>query len=449
MGTTVDGIKIPVVVTDQTGAGFASATANTKKFSQSMGQMAQQYETETGRSFKAISRGIAMSTFGFVSLGATFMMIGNSIKKFADESIDAYDKSGIASQSYRAALIRINEAQKDFRVQIGSMFEPLVEAWRNAKAAALDYMVTAETKMALQIQKFETIRDMFKKPDELNETQKKIALIIGYSKDDRARNAALALGGFTKEDIEYTKKIIDGWTKEADDKRKEDQKKRDKEYKDALKKHQDYIDEIKKSEREYNTQHGPMEPKGYKNAWTGYIDKMNIYTIENIKDTDIAIKKSKTDWQSYGQVVSSTFSLMAAGASAQTKKITDSLSSITSSMFTAISLGTTAGWVSAGIGVLASVVDMFRSDKSSDSAQAQQIAAAKTAQRYDSVTRQGTSIYNITPTVIITSQNGVQVFGDNSVTSGSLMNLIRTAMQRDISNNAINLAGAAPAGAGL
>ena len=484
----IESVKIPIISEDQTGPGFASATGNTKKFSQSIRQMSEEYETSTGRSFRAMSRGLDISTFGLISFAAIGMKVFSDIKKTLEESMTAYEHSNLASEEYLKSIEDNSEASKAFEISTGQAFSGIVTAWHNMKTAAMNYFTDPAVKAAVKHMEELAAKNATAGISPAEARKKEVASIMGaYSPNQQGSSTTQQIESLfgvqhpqqTLEEYRKANKIsLEEETAYYKDLNKEKETGEAEGLQltiDSLKSQIKYIEEQNKQLAEMRKEKQADEDKDwteyFKTHWADGTPKttleMNDYKIalkgmekdkkalEDIIKNDAAADKttltdSKKDWQGYGAVVSSTFSLIAAGANNKSKDIINSISGISSSLFTAASIGGSLGWAAAGIGALASVVGMFSSDSSGqDASKAQAATAAKTASHYDSVTRQGPQIYNITPTIVITSQNGVQVFGDSSVTTGSLMNLIRQALSRDIANNAINLAGAAPAGAGL
>jgi hypothetical protein len=482
----IESVKIPIISVDQTGPGFSSATGNTKKFSQSIRQMSEEYETSTGRSFRAMSRGLDISTFGLISFAAIAMKTFEVVKKYLEDSVKAYDKSGLAGQQYISIM---NEAEKDttrFEVSTGEKLSGMVEWWNKLKIAAynaLDETEKSRIKAGERRGNEAAVKSALGLPLDLSANtpgspNKIIAEIITAAHNGKItiEKEVYALSAFNAKLIsEIDKQLQAGWkAEEAETKRHIDAML--KQLDTAMQKlpfsgggkdftganafiaagmatASDLNAQRKAKKNYYNTLTDISPEQGQQNKITIEDTKQSMedfgkkFQIQ-MKDIKTETNATKVTWKDWANAGVSAFDMLAKISGNASSKIISDVGNIAGSLIT-MATGGPLGFVTGAMGIVGDIASMFSGSSSSSSSSSQAATAAKTASHYDSVTRQGPQIYNITPTIVITSQNGVQVFGDSSVTTGSLMNLIRQALQRDISNNAINLAGAAPAGAGL
>lgn len=444
----LDSVKIPIISEDQTAPGFASATANTKKFSRSAGQMADQYKTESGKAFRAVSQGLSVSTFGFLSLAGVAYKTVSSINEFRAASIKAYTESGIASASYSASIRAATEAEKDFKIAVGSSLSGLVEKWNWVKSNVLGSNEGAIkagnariVAAAGQMQSY--LAGTLKTRDE----QIRAAIELTANMDEKKRAYILSGIGTVDEVRAIFEKIKAEQKKQLDDmaKMKEDELKRQTAIQDRMYWGPTATEGMPGTLPGFESFiKGGENSSFYANgAKKGYIGEMRTGTFK-------ALNESKKDWLSYGQTVGDVLNMVASTTKDRSSEIINGMSGIGQSLFAmAASGGNPLGMISAGASLLTSVFGMFNSSSDRQAEQqAKQTAAAKTAARYDSVTRQGPTVNNFNPTIVIQSTNGVQLIGDSQVTSQTLTGLVIQALQRGVANNQISLSGLAPAGAG-
>ena len=132
---------------------------------------------------------------------------------------------------------------------------------------------------------------------------------------------------------------------------------------------------------------------------------------------------------------------------AQDRAVEASARSVAAATATATGLGL----ISLAIGGAMSLVSLFNSGDDFTKPNASETAgesASASSSRYSSVTRRNPQTFSISPQVIISSSNGVQVFGEEGVTGGALANIMREILTRDISNGAFALDDLVPEGAG-
>jgi len=112
--------------------------------------------------------------------------------------------------------------------------------------------------------------------------------------------------------------------------------------------------------------------------------------------------------------------------------------------------GAALGIFGAVVGIGASLMSAYSSndDDYSTAGMDDGLTNAASSSRYSSVTRRNPQTFSISPQVIISSSNGVQVFGEEGVTGGALANIMREILTRDISNGAFALDDLVPEGAG-